>query len=199
MPPRTSALSRSSRPAPQSRPRVHSRPSRRAAARPTTSPSPSGTTSPSASTLGTGDVWVSGRPGFPALPVFLGVDLNADGTPRTATYRLTPPGGSWDVANAHLCGLPAAERGVRHGRGFVPTVRLGEFVVAPPAAVADVARERRVGSAVPGDEPRRSRSTARSSSSVPWLTRSAFAWGGRTGTSGSVPPWTPPAGGRPSP
>ena len=41
---------------------------------------------------GTGWDRVKGA-GFTALPEFLGVDLNTDGTPRTATYRLTPPGG----------------------------------------------------------------------------------------------------------
>src|SRR5207244_703948 len=49
-------------------------------------------------TLGTGDVRVTGPNGFSALADFVGVDVNTNGTPRTVTYRLTPPGGAWDFA-----------------------------------------------------------------------------------------------------
>jgi hypothetical protein len=52
-----------------------------------------------ASTLNTGDVRVTGRNGFNALATFVGVDAATNGSPRTATYRITPPGGSWDVAD----------------------------------------------------------------------------------------------------
>ena len=48
------------------------------------------------STLGAGDLVVN--PG--ALPAtFVGVDQSTDGTPRVATYTITPPGGTWDGAD----------------------------------------------------------------------------------------------------
>jgi hypothetical protein len=49
-------------------------------------------------TLQTGNVFVSG-PGGDIVPEFVSVDTHTNGTPRTATYRLTPPGGSWDNAD----------------------------------------------------------------------------------------------------
>jgi hypothetical protein len=55
-------------------------------------------------TLGTpGAVTVSG-PGFgtPAAATFVKVDVNSNGTPRTATYQITPPGGSWDLPDNGL-------------------------------------------------------------------------------------------------
>lgn len=51
------------------------------------------------STLSTGDVRVTGPNGFDEVATFVNVDLNEDGTPRTATFQLTPPGGSWNVAD----------------------------------------------------------------------------------------------------
>ena len=39
--------------------------------------------------LGTGDVRVTGPGGFSALPSFLGVDLNTNGTPRTPKISAT--------------------------------------------------------------------------------------------------------------
>ena len=51
------------------------------------------------SSLGTGDVAVSGPGGFSQTATFVSVDNATDGTPRTATYRITPPGGSWDTAD----------------------------------------------------------------------------------------------------
>src|SRR5262249_29083085 len=48
------------------------------------------------STLGTGDITVSGPNGFFATPVFTGIDVNTNGTPRVATYQFTAPGGSWN-------------------------------------------------------------------------------------------------------
>jgi hypothetical protein len=50
-------------------------------------------------TVGTGDLRISGPHSFSGTPVFLSIDNSANGTPRTVTYRLTPPGGSWDYAD----------------------------------------------------------------------------------------------------
>ncbi len=51
-------------------------------------------------TLGTGDVRITGPNGFNTLATFTSVNLNANGTPRVATYTFTPPGGSWDAGDA---------------------------------------------------------------------------------------------------
>ncbi len=53
----------------------------------------------SVGTLDGNDIRITGPSGFNILAKYNGVDINSDGTPRTATYRFTPPGGSWDVAD----------------------------------------------------------------------------------------------------
>ncbi|WP_197047603.1 hypothetical protein, partial [Planktothrix serta] len=42
----------------------------------------------------------TGPNGFDQLATFVSVDTNSDGTPRTATYSIDAPGGSWDSAEA---------------------------------------------------------------------------------------------------
>jgi subtilisin-like proprotein convertase family protein len=49
--------------------------------------------------LGNDDIRVSGPNGYDAPATFVSVDVNTDGTPRTATYQITPPGGSWDAGD----------------------------------------------------------------------------------------------------
>jgi len=51
------------------------------------------------STLNTGDIHVTGPNGFDQLAAFRSVNVGSDGTPRTATYRLSGPGGTWDRAD----------------------------------------------------------------------------------------------------
>jgi hypothetical protein len=51
------------------------------------------------STLDGSDLRVTGPNGFNQLATFLSVDTPGDGTPRTATYRITAPGGAWDFAD----------------------------------------------------------------------------------------------------
>ncbi|MCP5528055.1 MAG: hypothetical protein H7A47_14785 [Verrucomicrobiales bacterium] len=50
------------------------------------------------STINVADVTVTG-PGGALTVVGASVAPNTDGTPRTATYTVTPPGGSWDAAD----------------------------------------------------------------------------------------------------
>ena len=50
--------------------------------------------------IGNGDVLVSGPNGFSQAAVLVSVDNPADGSPRTATYRVTAPGGTWDYADS---------------------------------------------------------------------------------------------------
>jgi hypothetical protein len=52
-----------------------------------------------ASTIGTGDVRVTGPNGFSQLATLVSVNSSTNGTPRTATYRITPPGGSWGATD----------------------------------------------------------------------------------------------------
>jgi hypothetical protein len=86
--------------------------------------------------LGTGDVRVTGPNGFTAAPELLGVDLNTSGTPRQATYRLTPPGGMWDATDAGVYTVDLSANGVADTAGnMVPAVRLGQFAAAPPTGV----------------------------------------------------------------
>ena len=45
----------------------------------------------------TGNVVVSGPNGFSQTAVFDSVNAQGDGSPRTVTYSITPPGGSWQA------------------------------------------------------------------------------------------------------
>jgi hypothetical protein len=49
-----------------------------------------------ASTFDGNDVRVTGPSNFNTLASFVKADVAGNGTPRTVTYRITPPGGSWD-------------------------------------------------------------------------------------------------------
>ena len=51
------------------------------------------------SSLGDGDVRVAGPGGFDVAATLVGVNDPTDGPTRTATYRITPPGGTWDGAD----------------------------------------------------------------------------------------------------
>src|SRR5439155_16423524 len=45
------------------------------------------------------DIRVTGPGGFTQLAALVSVTSVSNGTPRTATYRITTPGGSWDSAD----------------------------------------------------------------------------------------------------
>ncbi|HEY9748960.1 MAG TPA: GDSL-type esterase/lipase family protein, partial [Allocoleopsis sp.] len=49
--------------------------------------------------LDSSDLRVTGPDGFDQLATLVSVDSNSDGTPRTATYQITAPGGAWDTAD----------------------------------------------------------------------------------------------------
>ena len=51
------------------------------------------------SSLDDQDLTVTGPNGFSAAAFLVAVDTTSNGTPRFATYRFTPPGGSWDLAD----------------------------------------------------------------------------------------------------
>jgi hypothetical protein len=48
------------------------------------------------SDLDSNDVLVGNGQGFAAFAQLIGVNTNSDGTPRTGTYRILAPGGTWD-------------------------------------------------------------------------------------------------------
>lgn len=50
-------------------------------------------------TLGFGDVRVRNGRGFSSFATLVSVSSSTNGTPRTATYRLVPPGGAWDPSD----------------------------------------------------------------------------------------------------
>ncbi len=62
-------------------------------------------------TLDGSDVTVTGPNSFSQLAAFVSVSPAGNGTPRTATYQITPPGGSWDAADfgKYTIGMNAAQ------------------------------------------------------------------------------------------
>jgi CSLREA domain-containing protein len=50
-------------------------------------------------------VRVTGPGGFDVPATFVSIDVNTNGTPRSATYSFTPPGGSWDAGDDGLYGV----------------------------------------------------------------------------------------------
>ena len=51
------------------------------------------------SDLDSSDIQVTGPNSFNQNATFISVNTNSDGTPRTATYRINVPGGTWDSAD----------------------------------------------------------------------------------------------------
>jgi hypothetical protein len=86
-----------------------------------------------ASTLATGAVRVSGPGGFTELAALVSVNVAGDGTPRIATYRLTPPGGTWDAKDNGSYTLLLVGGKVSAAAGnFAAAATLGAFKVAIP-------------------------------------------------------------------
>ena len=83
-------------------------------------------------TLGAGDVVVTG-PGYNAAATFVSVDVNANGTPRTATYSVPAPSGGWANASngAYTIALQANQVADVAGN-FAAAQNVGSFQVAVP-------------------------------------------------------------------
>jgi uncharacterized repeat protein (TIGR01451 family) len=82
------------------------------------------------------DIRVTGPGGFNQLAALVSVTPAGSGTPRTATYRITSPGGSWDNADngAYTLALQASQ--VRDGVGNLAAARaLGAFSVNISASI----------------------------------------------------------------
>ena len=62
------------------------------------------------SSIDASDVTVTG-PGGPLVVTGVSVDIGTNGSPRNATYAVTPPGGSWDITDAgtYTIGVTASE------------------------------------------------------------------------------------------
>jgi hypothetical protein len=95
------------------------------------------------STLDNLDVTISnGDDTFVAAAELVSVDVPADGTPRTATYQVTPPGGEWTAADngTYDVVLNAGQVADLFGNTDVETT-LGTFVVDLPEAAASATLE----------------------------------------------------------
>src|SRR5262249_48764784 len=85
------------------------------------------------SSLDSSDVRITGPNGFNVLAAFQSVDVNTNGTPRVATYKITPPGGSWDFADngSYTVALEASQVSDTSGN-FAAAGTLGTFQVTIP-------------------------------------------------------------------
>ncbi len=84
------------------------------------------------------DVLVTGPGNFSQLATLVSVDTTGNGTPRTATYRISTPGGSWDVADngAYIVTLQPNQVSDTSGNFAVGT-NLGSFQVNVPITGAE--------------------------------------------------------------
>ena len=85
-------------------------------------------------TLDGGDVRVTGPHGFLQPAEFVSVTPPDDGSPRTATYQMTPPGGHWDEADNgdYSIGLNADQVFNLAGHAVPPAALLATFTVNVP-------------------------------------------------------------------
>src|SRR5262249_50381990 len=91
-------------------------------------------------TLGSTDIMVTGPNGFSQYATFLSVDNGTNGTPRTATYQITPAGGSWNMPDNGTYTITLRSNEVSDiVRNFIPAETLGTFSVNVPDTVAPFA------------------------------------------------------------
>jgi parallel beta-helix repeat protein len=84
-------------------------------------------------TLDNNDIRVTGPNTFNQLATFISVDNNTNGTPRTATYRITPPGGSWDSPDSGTYTVSVEPNQVANTNAVtVPAAAIGIFTVSLP-------------------------------------------------------------------
>jgi len=81
------------------------------------------------------DVRVTGPNAFSQLAALVSVSALADGTPRTATYRITAPGGAWDASDngTYTVSLQAGQVSDTAGN-YAAAGTLGTFGVSVPPA-----------------------------------------------------------------
>jgi Calx-beta domain/Bacterial Ig-like domain len=83
-------------------------------------------------------VRVTGPGGFNVPATYVSIDVSSNGTPRTATYSITPPGGSWDVSDngAFVVNMQANQVADLDGN-FVNASAIGSLTVAAPYIVTN--------------------------------------------------------------
>ncbi len=89
-----------------------------------------------ASTIGSTNVRVTGPNGFSQVATLVAVNDSSNGSPRTATYQISCPGGYWDIGDNGTYTISMLASQVTDGAGnFVAAGALGAFTVsAPPNA-----------------------------------------------------------------
>jgi hypothetical protein len=88
-----------------------------------------------AATLDNSDILVTGPNGFSQAAMFVSVNSRKNGTPRKATYRIAPPGGSWDATDNGTYTITIQPNQVADKNGNpVPAGVLGSFTVDVPSA-----------------------------------------------------------------
>ncbi|MGZ8937639.1 MAG: zinc-dependent metalloprotease, partial [Limisphaerales bacterium] len=87
-------------------------------------------------TIGNGDIRVTGANGYDAPATFVSVDLNSNGSPRTATYSIAPPSSVWTENDTGTYTVSILNDAVSDTQGaFVPAGVLGTFQVAVPRTI----------------------------------------------------------------
>ena len=88
------------------------------------------------SSIGGNDIRVAGPNGYSQLATLVSIDQNSNGTPRTATYRITAPGSEWTESSDGLYTVSILANSVADTEGaFVAARDLGSFRVAIPRAI----------------------------------------------------------------
>jgi len=102
----------------------------------------------SVATLDKLDVKVTGK-SYSQLATLVSVDVNSDGTPRTATYQITPKGGTWNAASNGVYTVTMQSNQVKDlGGNVVKSGKLGTFTVdtvAPTAASLSASKVTKAG------------------------------------------------------
>jgi hypothetical protein len=88
-------------------------------------------------TIDSSDLRVTGPNGYDQLAQFVSLDTSGNGTPRTATYAITPPGGgNWSPAHNGTYTVFMQSNQVADVEGaYVAAGLLGHFEVAVPIAI----------------------------------------------------------------
>jgi len=95
-------------------------------------------------TLDSLDIRLTGPNGYNRAATFVSVNLPSNGSPRTVTYQMAAPGGTWDPSDngTYFVLLQGQQVANTSGR-FVAATTVGTIVIAinggPPTAVADAA------------------------------------------------------------
>jgi glucose/arabinose dehydrogenase len=85
-------------------------------------------TAVNAASLDNSDIRVTGPGAFNQLATLVSVDTPGDGTPRTATYRINAPGGTWNIPDNGIYTIALEANQVSDNSGnFVVAGNLGTF------------------------------------------------------------------------